>query len=90
MQSATRLATQKFRSRSHDAVIRVYDEAGDVIATHEHTAISKSGEVFTGITSHFPIRSSMIPLSSGDCEGRERIRRNNSVKYYGKIPSISR
>jgi hypothetical protein len=26
----------KFRSRSHDAVIRVYDEAGDVIETHEH------------------------------------------------------
>jgi len=24
------------RSRSHDAVIRVYDEAGNVIATHEH------------------------------------------------------
>jgi hypothetical protein len=23
------------RSRSHDAVIRVYDDAGDVIATHE-------------------------------------------------------
>jgi hypothetical protein len=26
----------KFRSRSHDAVIRVYDEAGAVIETHEH------------------------------------------------------
>ena len=26
----------KFRSRSHDAVIRVYDDAGDVIDTHEH------------------------------------------------------
>ena len=26
----------KFFSRSHDAVIRVYDEAGNVIATHEH------------------------------------------------------
>jgi hypothetical protein len=26
----------KFRSRSHDAVIRVYDEAGNVIQTHEH------------------------------------------------------
>jgi hypothetical protein len=23
-------------SRSHDAVIRVYDEAGNVIETHEH------------------------------------------------------
>jgi hypothetical protein len=26
----------KFRSRSHDAVIRVYDEADNVIETHEH------------------------------------------------------
>ena len=26
----------KFRSRSHDAVIRVYDEAGKVIETHEN------------------------------------------------------
>ncbi len=26
----------KFRSRSHDAVIRVYDESGNVIETHEH------------------------------------------------------
>ena len=26
----------KFESRSHDAVIRVYDEAGNVIETHEH------------------------------------------------------
>jgi hypothetical protein len=26
----------KFFRRSHDAVIRVYDEAGNVIETHEH------------------------------------------------------
>src|SRR5260370_20635785 len=26
----------KFRSRSHRAVIRVYNEAGNVIETHEH------------------------------------------------------
>ncbi|MGB8805803.1 MAG: hypothetical protein WCC93_12820, partial [Chthoniobacterales bacterium] len=26
----------KFCSRSHDAVIRVYDHAGNVIETHEH------------------------------------------------------
>jgi hypothetical protein len=25
-----------YRSRSHDAVIRVYDEAGNVIETREH------------------------------------------------------
>ena len=27
----------------NDAVIRVYDEAGNVIETHEHPSISKSG-----------------------------------------------
>jgi len=32
----------------------------------------------------------MVPLLSGDCEGSDRIRRNNSVKYYREIPSISR
>jgi hypothetical protein len=26
----------KFRRRSHDAIIRVYNEAGNVIQTHEH------------------------------------------------------
>jgi len=29
-------------SRSHDAVIRVYDESGNVIETHEHNGISKN------------------------------------------------
>jgi hypothetical protein len=28
----------KFYSRSHDAVIRVYDEAGNVVETHEHAS----------------------------------------------------
>jgi len=31
-----RLLLNKTYSRSHDAVIRVYDEAGNVIETHEH------------------------------------------------------
>jgi hypothetical protein len=34
----------KFYSRSHHAVIRVYDESGNVNETHEHPASSKSGE----------------------------------------------
>ena len=29
----------KLYSRSHDAVIRVYDETGNVIATHEHAGV---------------------------------------------------
>jgi hypothetical protein len=31
------LSLRKFFSRSHHAVIRVYDQAGNVIETHEHT-----------------------------------------------------
>jgi hypothetical protein len=34
MQSAMRW--RGHRSRSHDAMIRLYDEAGNVIETHEH------------------------------------------------------
>jgi hypothetical protein len=30
------LTVRQVFSRSHDAVIRVYDEAGNVIETHEH------------------------------------------------------
>jgi len=30
------VSNAKFYGRSHDAVIRVYDEAGNVIETHEH------------------------------------------------------
>ena len=32
----TPIGYAKFYSRSHDAVIRVYDAAGNVIETHEH------------------------------------------------------
>ena len=31
----------KFYSRSHDALIRFYDEAGNVIETHEHKGVFK-------------------------------------------------
>jgi len=33
---ANAIGYAKHRSRSHHAVIRVYDEAGNVIETHEH------------------------------------------------------
>jgi hypothetical protein len=32
-------------NRSHDAVITMYDDAGNVIETHEHKGDFKSGEV---------------------------------------------
>jgi hypothetical protein len=34
---ANAIGYAKHRSRSHDAVIRVYDQTGNVIETHEHT-----------------------------------------------------
>jgi hypothetical protein len=37
----------KFRSRSRHAAIRVYDEAGNVIETHEHKGDCKELEFFT-------------------------------------------
>jgi hypothetical protein len=36
MPSATQSAKPSFPSRAHDALIRVYDSAGNVIDTHEH------------------------------------------------------
>jgi hypothetical protein len=52
------LGYAKFRSRSDHAVIRVYDEAGNLIETHEQVGAetSKSGEV--SLVSHrtFPLK----------------------------------
>ena len=44
----------KFRSRSHDAVIRVYDEAGNVTETPSTRAISQSGEFTLLIATQSP------------------------------------
>jgi YD repeat-containing protein len=41
-QSATTIGYAKFRSRSHRAVIRIYDAAGNVIKTHEHAGESST------------------------------------------------
>ncbi|PYJ32044.1 MAG: hypothetical protein DME88_12530 [Verrucomicrobia bacterium] len=48
MQSAIGYA--KFYSRSHDAVIRVYDAAGSVIETHEHARRVQRGIVAAAST----------------------------------------
>ena len=57
------------RIESCDAVIRVYDEAGNVLETHERTlASSKSGEVFTRITPHFPAK--MLGVGNPPMKGK--------------------
>ena len=45
----------KFRSRSHDAVIRVYDEADNVIETHEHAGDFKEPVGHLILLSKYPI-----------------------------------
>ena len=39
-------------SRSHHAVIRVYDEAGNVIKTHEHAGVFQRVVDFTRLTAN--------------------------------------
>jgi hypothetical protein len=43
IQNSNAVECAKHRSRSDDAVIRVYDAAGNVIETHEHKGVSTSG-----------------------------------------------
>ena len=54
----------KFRSRSHDAVIRVYDEADNVIETHEH-----AGE----------FKEPLVPPFGGDSASQNALLRRNSI-----------
>jgi hypothetical protein len=42
MQSTTLIGYAKFNSRSPDALILVYDEAGNVIETHQHAGDLKN------------------------------------------------
>jgi hypothetical protein len=89
--SANAIDYAKFRSRSHDAVIRVYDDAGNVIETHEHAGGSKDGDFALEIPPEFALKQvSVTPLLSGSSPATKGIRRNNSVKYYGEIPSTPR
>ena len=55
----------KFSSRSHDAVIRVFDEAGNVIETHE-----QAGDLFKPRTSALasPANTGPVPAKSGSAE----------------------
>jgi hypothetical protein len=50
----------QFYSRSHDAVIRVYDEAGNVIEMHEHAGDFKESVKPLSRYSEFAARTSII------------------------------
>jgi hypothetical protein len=49
------IGNAKHRSRSHDAAIRVYDNAGNVIETHEHKGDFTSSSC---ANPHFAVESS--------------------------------
>jgi hypothetical protein len=57
----------KFRSRSHDAVIRVYDEAGNVIETHEH-----KGEFKESYDSFFSSQATILGFLDDPVEAEGR------------------
>jgi hypothetical protein len=44
------------RSRPHDAVIRIYDEADNMIETHKHGGDFKKLVSFARIALHFPLK----------------------------------
>ena len=53
------IAYAKFFSRSHDAVIRVYDQAGNVIKTLEHEGDFKA---WSSVTTLHPPRTGELPI----------------------------
>ncbi|MGC2354418.1 MAG: hypothetical protein WA496_13550, partial [Candidatus Udaeobacter sp.] len=59
----------KFYSRSHDAVIRVYDKAGNVIETHKHGRDFKNCE----FCSHRVALSAKTTFREVDHDWRKRI-----------------
>jgi hypothetical protein len=57
----------KFRSRSHDAVIRVYEEAGKVIETTRATSRSRSALVLRSSTDCWPRFVAQLCLVQAGC-----------------------
>jgi hypothetical protein len=62
MQSATQSDMRSFTGRSHDGVIRVYDE-GNVIETHEHTGDFKEPRA-----SHVKQKAATQRSVTADCD----------------------
>jgi hypothetical protein len=50
--------------RSHDAVIRIYDEAGNVIETHEHAGRFQRAEALLVTARHGTRSGSLVSISS--------------------------
>jgi hypothetical protein len=61
----------KFRRRLHRALIRIYDEAGNVIETHEHASQFKEPFVFSSHHVALPARTK-FPMTPRAAIGRSR------------------
>src|SRR5260370_4132895 len=64
----------KFYSRSHDAVIRVYDDAGNVIETHEHAGDSKSSQYSLDISDALRVKGGLLHGSAKQSESAHWLR----------------
>jgi hypothetical protein len=73
MQSATRIF-----SRSHHAVIHVYDEAGNAIETHEHAGDFKEWWPLENMISDLLIKLAQAIQGNKKCEAGRNGRRSNN------------
>jgi hypothetical protein len=84
-----RSATRDFFSRSHDAVIRIYDEADNVVETHEH-----SGELRELVS--FKLASGLLPFVPPDARPKlqaprgKETRPSNLIRRQGHIDTTLR
>jgi hypothetical protein len=62
----------KFHSRSLDAVIRVYDEAGNVIETHEHAGdFSEGSKLFYAAEKSMRLFIACVAINESGLPGGE-------------------
>jgi hypothetical protein len=69
----------KFRSRSHDAEIRVYDESGNVIETYEHTRDFQRASIATYIKSQAMTAKAIATLVNGATPSVQRRSSEDSI-----------
>jgi hypothetical protein len=67
---ANAIGYAKFFSRSHDAVIRVYGAAGNVIQTHEHAGDSKMGRRSKALASNVSVEHPKANVATNNWQWR--------------------
>jgi hypothetical protein len=79
------MATRSIYSRSHDAVIRVYDEGGNLIERYEHAGEFRSAAVLGKVTGLLPFIFSSV--ATFEFRGFESFRKEESYELQ-KIHSL--